>query len=99
MSPEDISSDILRKYYVSLSQHLHHPINVAQLLCEAEIISDISLSHIEDSGQLQSERTVLLKAIRHAVHVNHHNLEVFASVLKRITKNVPFGDAIFNDYG
>ena len=99
MSSEDIASDILRNYYGALSQYLLHPINIAQHLCELEILSDTTLAYIEDSGQLQSERTVLLRAIRHAVHINHHNLEVFASVLKRITENVPFGDAIFNDYG
>ena len=99
MSSEDIASDILRNYYGTLSQYLLHPIKVAQHLCEVEVISDTTLAYIEDSGQLHSERTVLLKAIRHAVHANHHSLEVFASVLKRFTENVPLGDAIFNDYG
>ena len=99
MSCEDIASDILRNYYGALSQYLFHPIIVARHLFEVEIISDTSLAYIDASGQLQLERTTLLKAIRHAVHVNHHNLEVFASVLKRITENVAFGDAIFNDYG
>ena len=55
---------------------------------------------MKSAERSQSERrTVLLKAVRGAVHVNHHNLEVFASVLKRFTENVPVANAIFNDYG
>ena len=100
MSFEDSASGVLRSYYGTLSQYLHHPINVAQLLFEEKMISETTLSHIEDSGRSQSEiKGALLKAVRQAVHINHHNLEVFASVLKMFTENVPFGDAIFNDYG
>ena len=99
ISLEDSASDILRYHYGTLSRHLRYPINVAQLLCEEKVISDITLSHVQDSERSQSERkTVLLKSLRHAVHINHHNLEVFASVLKRFTENVPLGNAIFNDY-
>ena len=100
ISLEDSASDILRYHYGTLSQYLHHPINVAQLLCEEKVISDTTLSHVQDSGRSQSERrTVLLKALRSAVHINHHNLEVFASVLKHSSENVKIGNAIFNDYG
>ena len=42
--------------------------------------------------------TVLLKAVRRAVHVSHCNLEMFASILKRFPKNVPLANAILTDY-
>ena len=100
ISLEDSASDILRYHYGTLSQYLHHPINVAQLLCEEKVISDTTLSYVQDSGRSQSERkTILLKALRSAVHISHHNLEVFASVLKHSSENVKIGNAIFNDYG
>lgn len=100
MSPEDNAIDILRKYYGVLSQSLHHPTNVAQLLCEEKIISDAMLSHVKDNGRSQSEiKGVLLKAIRNAVHINHRSLEVFARILKSSSENTQTGDDIFNDYG
>ena len=100
ISLEDSASDILRYHYGTLSQYLCHPIYVAQLLCVEKVISDTTLSQVEDSGRSQSERrTVLLKSLRHAVHVNHHNLKVFAAVLNHSSENVPLGDAILKDYG
>lgn len=100
MSPEDSGIDILRKYYGALSQCLHHPTKVAQLLCEEKIISDAMLSHVKDSGQSQSEiKGALLKAVRDAVHINHRNLEVFVRILKSSSENAQIGDDIFNDYG
>ena len=100
MSPEDSAIDILRKYYGALSQSLHHPTNVAQLLCEEKIISNAMLSHVKDSGRSQSEiKGVLLKAVRNAVHINHCSLEVFARILKSSSENAQTGDDIFNDYG
>ena len=96
-SPEDIASDILRCHYEALSQDFHHPIDVAQILFQEEVLSDMTNIN---SGQSDSERrTVFLKAIRSAVHINHHNLALFSSILKRFTENVPIANAIFNDYG
>ena len=100
MSPEDCASDILCYHYGTLSQYLHHPNNVAQLLCQEKVISDTTLSQVQDNQRSQSERkTVLLKALRSAVHIDHHNLEVFASVLKHSSENAKIGEAIFSDYG
>ena len=102
ISPEQCASDILRCHYATLSQFLHDPISVGWLLCEQDptIISEETLSSLEHSSQSESViKGVLLKGVRHAVHINHHNLEVFGSVLKRFTENVPLGNAIFNDYG
>ena len=102
ISPEQYASDILRCHYVILSQSLYDPISVGWLLCDQDptIISEETLSSLEHSSQSESViKGVLLKSLRHAVRINHHNLEVFASVLKRFTENVPLGNAIFNDYG
>ena len=96
---EDKASDILLSHYGTLSQHLHHPINVAQLLCEEKIITETMLSQILDSGQSESRRRILLSAICGAVHKNPHHLAIFVSVLKRFTENVPVANIIFNDYG
>ena len=101
ISPEQCASDILRCHYATLSQSLHDPISIGWLLCDQDptIISEETLSSLEHSSQSQSViKGVLLKSLRHAVHINHHNLEVFASVLKRFTENVPLSNAIFNDY-
>ena len=102
ISPERYASDILRCHYVTLSQSLYDPISVGWLLCDQDptIISEETLSSLEHSSQSESViKGVLLKSLRHAVHNNHHNLEVFASVLNRFTENIPLGNAIFNDYG
>ena len=100
MSPEQCASDVLRYHYGTLSQSLHDSISVGWLLCDQDptIISEETLSSLEYSSQSVIKGAVL-KGVRHAVHINHHNLEVFASVLKRFTENVPLGEAIFNDYG
>ena len=102
ISPEQCASDILRCHYTTLSQSLHDPISIGWLLCDQDptIISEETLSSLEHSSQSESViKGVLLKSLRCAVHINHHNLEVFASVLKRFTENIPLGNAIFNDYG
>ena len=102
ISPEQCASDILRCHYATLSQFLHDPISIGWLLCDQDptIISEETLSSLEHSSQSESViKGVLLKSLRRAVHINHHNLEVFASILKRFTKNISLGDAIFNDYG
>ena len=99
MSPEDRASDILRNYYGSLSQSLHHTISVAQLLCEEKVISDTTLFSMKDIRRTKSERkTILLKSIRGAVCVSYYNLRTFASVLLKFNENVQFGDAILRDY-
>ena len=100
VGPENSASDILRCHYKTLSQYLPHLINVAQLLCEEKVITDETLSLVQDDGQSESDkRTVLLRAIRHAIRMSNDNLAKFASVLNRFTENVQVGIAIFNDYG
>ena len=102
ISPEQCASDILCYHYATLSQSLHDPISVGWLLCDQDptIISEETLSSLEHSSQSESViKGVLLKSLRRAVCIKHHNLEVFASVLNRFTENVPLGNAIFNDYG
>ena len=93
-----MASDILRCHYGTLAQSLQYPLIVAQLLCQERVISQAVLTQIQ---WLQSEEkaiSVLLRAIRHAVHTNYHNLAVFASVLLRNSNNVPCAKAILNDY-
>lgn len=70
------------------------------MLWEDKVISDSTLSIIKGVGRSQSEiKGVLFKAIRGAVHNDHHNLQVFANVLNRTTENMPFGYAILKDCG
>ena len=95
-----IASDILRCHYGTLSQCLKCPVRVAQLLHNEGVISYKVLANIQDKLCSQSEENalfVLLQAVRHAVHTNYHNLEVFASVLLKHTSNVPCGNAIIQD--
>ena len=100
MSHEDQTSDILRYHYGSLSQSLYYTSYVAQMLCGEKVISEETLKAVEVIERSESERrTVLLKAVRHAVHNNYHNLEVFANVLRITTiENAQVAGLIFNDY-
>ena len=52
ISPEQCASDILRYHYATLSQSLHDPIGIAQLLCheDSTIISEETLMIIEAIG-------------------------------------------------
>ena len=88
---EDYASDILRCHYGTLSQSLQYPIRVAQLLCGERVISKTTFSIMKSTAQSFFEdkpAILLLKAVRHAVHTDYHNLEVFASVLLKFTNNV-----------
>ena len=95
-----MASDILRCHYGTLAQSLQYPLRVAQLLCGERVISKTTLAIMENEQWPQSEEkaiSVLLRAVRHAVHTNYHNLVVFASVLLRNSSNVPCAKAILND--
>ena len=96
-----MASDILRCHYGTLAQSLQYPLRVAQVLCGERVISKTTLAIMENEQWSQSEEkaiSVLLSAVRHAVHTNYHNLVVFASVLLRNSSNVPCAKAILNDY-
>ena len=95
-----MASDILRCHYGSLAQSLQYPFRVAQLLCGERVISKTTLAIMENEQCSQSEEktiSVLLSAVRRVVHTNYHNLAVFASVLLRISSNVPCAKAILNN--
>ena len=97
-----MASDILRCHYGTLAQSLQYPLRVAQLLCGERVISKTTLAIMENEQWPQSEEkaiSILLRAVRHAVHTNYCNLAVFASVLLRISSNVPCAEAILNDCG
>ena len=101
MSPEDHASDILRCHYGTLSQSLQYSLKVAQLLCGERVITRPTLAIMESEQWPQSEEktlSVLLRAVRHAVHSNYHNLAIFASVLLKKSSNVPCANAILIDY-
>ena len=99
-SHEDHASDILRCNYGTLSQSLRYPVRVAQCLYGEGVITKTRLAIIEYTAKSPSTRKalfILLQAVRHAVHTNYHNLEVFASVLLKQTSNVPCANAIIQD--
>ena len=86
-------------HYGALSQSLQDPITVTHMLHREEILSDTVLENIKSTRLTVSERrTVLLRAVRGAVHSSSQNLKVFASVLLKFTDNVPLANAILNDY-
>ena len=89
-----MASDILRCHYGTLSQCLKCPVRVAQLLHNEGVIPNEVLGNIQDE---ENAIGLLLQAVRHAVHTNYHNLEVFASVLLKQTSNVPCANAIIQD--
>ena len=102
MSHKDHAIDILHCHYGTLSQSLQYSISVAQLHHEEKVISQTRLTIIKFTTQSFTEEEatfLLLKAIRHAVHSNYHNLKIFISVLLKISDNVPCANAIIKDYG
>ena len=99
-SCENHASDILRCHYGTLSQSLRYPITIADSLYREGVISNFVLATIKHTAKSPSAGKalfVLLQAVRHAVHTNYHNLEVFASVLLKHTSNVPCAKAIIHD--
>ena len=97
-----MASDILRCHYGTLSQSLQYPIRVAELLCSERVISQTTLFNVKTTAQSRSEKEatyLVLKAVRHAVHVNYHHLEVFVNVLLKFASNVPCANVILKDYG
>ena len=102
--PEDKSSyeeyaiALFNHHYGQLSQSLQDSISVARILHEEEIISETLLEHIESAQSATERRVLLLSAICCAIHISHHNIKVFASVLLKFTDNVPIANAILNDY-
>ena len=94
-----MANDTLRCHYGTLSQFLQYPIRVAQLLYEEGVISKITLNVVKQSLSEDAALFVLLKAVRHAVHTNYHNLVVFAGVLLKVNSNVTCAKAILKDCG
>ena len=102
MNHEDHASDILRCHYGALSQSLQYPIRVAEMLFGERVISKATLSIIKNTAESHSEAEalfVLLRAIRRAVRSKYSNLLVFASVLLKLTSNVPCAKDVIKDYG
>ena len=102
MNHEDHASDILRCHYGALSQSLQYPIRVAEVLCGERVISKATLSIIKNTAESHSEAEalfVLLRAIRRAVRSKYSNLLIFASVLLKLTSNVPCAKDVIKDYG
>ena len=97
-SREDHASDILRCHYGTLSQSLQYPISIGQQLYGEGVIAWTELPIAKNKQYSHSEEKVLLlRAVRHAVHTNYYNLEVFASVLLEVPGNVSCANAILND--
>ena len=102
ISSEIRASDILRCHYGTLSQSLRYPVRVAQFLYEEGVISKARFFIVKYTAKSLSTRKasfVLLSVIRHAVHINCHNLMIFASMLLKFTSNVPCAKAILMDCG
>ena len=71
------------------------------MLCGERVISQETFSTVKSTAESQCEEKalfVLLRAIRHAVHSNHSNLVIFASVLLKFTSNVPCAEDVLKDY-
>ena len=97
-SNEDRASDILRNNYSALSQSIIEPVRMAEWLHE-EVISAEALSCVMSTrGFVSDSRAVLLKAVRDAVHSNYKHLELFVTVLRKLSKTAHIGDTIFEEY-
>ena len=94
---EDHASDILRNNYSALSQSITEPVRVAEWL--RGVISDEALSCVMSTrGSVSDSRAVLLKAVRDAVHSNYKHLELFVTVLRKLSETAHIGDTIFEEY-
>ena len=98
LSNEDRASDILCCHYGTLSRCFYYSADMGQLLHEENVISKAILSTAQSLSKDEASFH-LLKAVRHAVHTNYHNLVVFASVLLKFTSCVPCANAISEDCG
>ena len=98
LSDEDRASDILCRHYGTLSQCFYYSVDVGQLLHGEKVISKAILSTAQSLSKDEAS-FLLLKAVRHAVHTNYHNLVVFASVLLKLSRSVPCANAILEDCG
>ena len=96
-SHEDHASDILRCHYGTLSQSLQYPVRVAHCLYREGVITKNILAIIKCTVKSGKGLFILLQSVRHAVHTNYHNLEVFANVLLKQTSNVSCANAIIQD--
>ena len=102
LSHEENASGILRCHYSTLALSLQYPVRIAQLLSGQEIISTMSYITIKfyaESPCAEKATPFLLKRVRHAVHTNYQNLELFASVMIKCNSNVPCANAILEDCG
>ena len=102
ISSENHASDILHCHYGTLSQSFRYPVRVVQFLYEEGVISKARFFIVKYTAKSLSTRKasfVLLSVIRHAVHINSHNLMIFASMLLKFTSNVPCAKAILMDCG
>ena len=92
------ASDILRHHYGTLSRCFCYSVDIAQLLLGEKVISEATLSTVQSLSKDEASFH-LLKTVRHAVHTDHHNLEVFASVLLHFENLVPCAKTILKDCG
>ena len=98
-SRENHASDILCCHYGTLSQSLHCPVRIAHYLFGEGVITRTRLALINYSLSTGKASVMLLRTVRHAVHMNYHHLIIFASVLLKFPSNVPYANAILEDCG
>ena len=106
MSLKDHASGILRHHYGTLSQCFHYSVDMVQLLHGENVISEAILFATQSLSKDEAS-FLLLKEVRHAVHTNYHNLEVFARVLLHFENQciaiqpnfILCANAILKDYG
>lgn len=91
---KNLACDLLKKYYSDLCQLLTKPLNVAKILHTENIMLTLKFKKSSPSER----RAAVLKAVRHAVHDNYKNLELFVTVLQKFPETLKISHFIFHEY-
>ena len=99
-SNEDRAYNILRKHYNTLAQSLTEVTDLARVLYSKEIISSETLADIVSTREsITDSKAILLRAVRHAIHDDHKNLEVFLAILLKIPETADIVDTMKEECG
>ena len=99
-SNEDHAYNILRKHYNTLAQSLTEVTDLARVLYSNKMISSETLADIVSTREsIADSRAILLRAVRHAIHDDHKNLELFLVILLQFPQASDIADTMKEECG
>lgn len=94
---ENRAIGIFDKYCAVLTNSLTDILNIAGLLHEKKVISDVVLSNVTTTKESSEQLMILLTAVREAVQINFCHLKTFAVALMTYS-SVHVGVLIYSEY-